>query len=244
MKHIKLYVCLDEKSERLIEDVKKVVSKMKEEPKIEVIQAKIKDPSKFQEYLGLLEEFVGGAATLEFRKHDITKLPAIVVDDEKIIEGYYPDLRELEELFLVEEAPIHEAIVGGFSPKAKPVEIEAVSPKEEAPKRIPYKPQTEIRTAPFREKSLEEVPPPVSEEEIKSHEIEELKPVTEEGKKGYPIEREEVKTFLSSLKASITPFSEGKSCLNCVFYSSITKRCLKLGIEIRDPSNPPCEQQQ
>jgi len=31
-----------------------------------------------------------------------------------------------------------------------------------------------------------------------------------------------------------------ENCTGCVFYSAIRKRCLKLGIEITDPSNPPC----
>ncbi|OYT29676.1 MAG: hypothetical protein B6U94_07510 [Thermofilum sp. ex4484_79] len=238
MKHIKLYVCLDEESERLIENVKKVISKMKEEPKIEVIQAKIKDPSKFQEYLGLLEEFVGGAATLEFRKYDITKLPAIVVDDEKIVEGHYPDLRELEELLSAEEVPIHKPIIEIRPPEVKPIEVEkAVS--EEASEEASHKLTTEVHAIPAGEKALEEAPPLVSEKEAKPYETEELKPVAEREKREEKVE--EIKPTLPSIDVSITPSSRGKNCLNCIFYSSITKRCIKLGIEIRDPSNPPCE---
>jgi hypothetical protein len=30
------------------------------------------------------------------------------------------------------------------------------------------------------------------------------------------------------------------NCLDCVFYSIVTGRCVKLKVKVRDPSNPPC----
>jgi len=30
------------------------------------------------------------------------------------------------------------------------------------------------------------------------------------------------------------------NCERCLFYSSMTQRCVKLGIKVKDPGNPPC----
>ena len=37
----------------------------------------------------------------------------------------------------------------------------------------------------------------------------------------------------------ITPINK-LTCNTCVFYSEASKRCLKLNIQIQDPTNPPC----
>lgn len=36
------------------------------------------------------------------------------------------------------------------------------------------------------------------------------------------------------------PILPPRSCLNCIFYSSLRRRCLKLGVIVEDPLNPPC----
>ncbi|MCS7386137.1 MAG: hypothetical protein NDF55_05305 [archaeon GB-1867-005] len=32
------------------------------------------------------------------------------------------------------------------------------------------------------------------------------------------------------------------NCLKCVFYSEVSKRCLKLNVEVVNPNKPPCEE--
>ena len=40
--------------------------------------------------------------------------------------------------------------------------------------------------------------------------------------------------------ASLPPNPKA-NCLKCLYYSSMTKRCVKLNVKVENPSKPPCE---
>jgi len=95
-----LYLCRDEQSKEMLQDFQSVLTLLPkpERPKLKVKLVKINDPRDFPSFLQQLEELYGGVYTLEFKKLGIEKLPAIVVDGEKVSEGKYLSMEEIRDL--------------------------------------------------------------------------------------------------------------------------------------------------
>jgi len=102
-KEIVLYLCRDEQSKKMLQDFQSVLNLFPkpERPKLKVKLVKINHPKEFPSFLQQLEELYGGVYTLEFKKLNIEKLPAIVVDGEKISEGKYLGKEEIRDLLLL-----------------------------------------------------------------------------------------------------------------------------------------------
>ena len=99
-KEIVLYLCRDEQSKRMLQDFQSELNLLPkpDRPKLKVKLVKINDPRDFPSFLQQLEELYGGVYTLEFKKLNIEKLPAIVVDGEKVSEGKYLSKDEIRDL--------------------------------------------------------------------------------------------------------------------------------------------------
>jgi len=99
-KEIVLYLCRDERSKMMLQDFQSVLNLLPkpERPKLKVKLVKINDPRDFPSFFQQLEELYGGVYTLEFKKLNIEKLPAIVVDGEKVSEGKYLSMEEIRDL--------------------------------------------------------------------------------------------------------------------------------------------------
>jgi len=101
-REIKLFIAKDEKSAALVKLLNMVLETLppKERPHVKLHVVKIDDVKKFPEFLAYLEEIYGGIHTLEFRRYGIAQLPAIVIDDQKVLEGEFPDEDQLRELLI------------------------------------------------------------------------------------------------------------------------------------------------
>ena len=99
-KEIVLYLCRDEQSKKMLQDFQSLLNLLPkpDRPKLKVKLVKINDPRDFPSFLQQLEELYGGVYTLEFKKLGIEKLPAIVVDGEKVSEGKYLSKDEISEI--------------------------------------------------------------------------------------------------------------------------------------------------
>ncbi|MEM0042865.1 MAG: thioredoxin family protein [Thermofilaceae archaeon] len=98
MAKLVVYVCREPNHDKLVEMVKDVLDRVKgKKPKLQVVRLKLERSEDFPAYLSQLEELFGGVATAEFRKYRIESLPAIVYNDQLVLQGSVPSLEELEE---------------------------------------------------------------------------------------------------------------------------------------------------
>ncbi|MEM2298163.1 MAG: hypothetical protein QXW23_01410 [Thermofilaceae archaeon] len=98
MAKLVVYVCREPDHEKLVEMVKEVLGRVKgKKPKLQVIKLKLERSEDFPAYLSQLEDLFGGVATAEFRKYRIESLPAIVFNNQLVLQGSVPSLDELEE---------------------------------------------------------------------------------------------------------------------------------------------------
>ena len=170
-KEIMLCLCRDEESRKMLEAFYSEVHLLPkpERPKLRVKLVKISDPRDFPSFLQQLEELYGGVYTLEFKKLNIEKLPAIVVDGEKVSEGKYLSKEEIRDLLglpvkieagptppvsLEEELPQVAPITSQPKPQPKkepkpitlPIELE----EPETPKPITVTPEKPARQHPVQ----------------------------------------------------------------------------------------------
>ena len=116
MPTINLFICRDEKSKELLDNLRLLIEPVKDSVELKVHLVRIKNPEDFESFLSWMEELFGGISTLVFRKYGIEKLPAIVIGDKKVLEGMYPSLEELEEVLVCEgvlKKPAPAEAVGG-----------------------------------------------------------------------------------------------------------------------------------
>jgi len=99
-KEIVLYLCRDEQSKKMLQDFQSELNLLPkpDRPRVKVKLVKINDPKEFPSFFQQLEELYGGVYILEFKKLGIEKLPAIVVDGEKVSEGKYLSKDEIREI--------------------------------------------------------------------------------------------------------------------------------------------------
>ncbi|MCD6563613.1 MAG: hypothetical protein J7K23_06850 [Thermoproteales archaeon] len=259
-KIIKLYIGRDDKSAELFRNLSNIIRQIPPEkrPKLKVRVVKIKNPDEFPEFLEQLEEIFGGLYTLEFRKYQIQKLPAIVVDEEKVFEGSFPTKEELiqilayegiitrEETLTVEKAfqqpmierevqkiesvekHVHEYDVGETY-VAKPLEAEEVE-----------KPESKI---------IEEEPKITEEEPQKEYIISELREAEKIEISKPPVVEKIVEEKASMPTKEVTmPRVEPKkektaikgTCFDCIFFDKSRNRCTLLHVTITDPYHPIC----
>jgi len=107
---IRVFIAKDEKSAALLKLLEYIIEKIPpaKRPRVKIHVAKIDDVSKFPSFLAYLEEIYGGVYTLEYRKYKVEKLPTIIIDDKKVLEGHFPTEDELIALLSSEgiEVPI------------------------------------------------------------------------------------------------------------------------------------------
>jgi len=241
---IQLFICRDSGSKQLLEDLKSLIEPLKGKVDLKVHLIHINKPEDFPGFLATMEELFGGISTLTFRKYGIRRIPAIVVDERKVLEGRYPSKEELFEILREEGITLEEALPLPPKPIVEmPTirEFERYTPPEKTPE-LP--PRIEEELPPPREEfpSLreeeeliyEEQPAPLPVEEPESM-VEEIKPVEER------LRKNEVR---EAPPPPPTPKPEARkakrTCTSCIFYNEITKRCAMLGKIVEDPSNPPC----
>jgi hypothetical protein len=157
-KEIVLYLCRDEQSKKMLQDFQSELNLLPkpDRPKLKVKLVKINDPRDFPSFLQQLEELYGGVYTLEFKKLNIEKLPAIVVDGEKISEGKYLSKEEIRDLLGL---PVK--IEAGLTPPVSlDEELPQVAPVTSQPKPQPKK-EPEPITLPI-ELEEPETPKPIT----------------------------------------------------------------------------------
>lgn len=138
MAKLTVYICREPAHEKLIEMVKDVRSRVKgKKPKLRVVRLKLDRGEDFSALLNRLEDLFGGVATAEFRRYGIKSLPAIVYNDQLVLQGSIPSLEELEEalayagLKFVRERPVAaQPPVQLLLPQQSPSEKPASSPHQ------------------------------------------------------------------------------------------------------------------
>ena len=159
-KEIVLYLCRDEQSKKMLQDFQSELNLLPkpDRPKLKVKLVKINDPRDFPSFLQQLEELYGGVYTLEFKKLNIEKLPAIVVDGEKVSEGKYLSKEEIRDLLGL---PV-KIEAGPTPPVSLEEELPQVAPITSQPKPQPKK-EPEPITLPI-ELEEPETPKPIEAE--------------------------------------------------------------------------------
>lgn len=95
---MKVYICRDPEHEKLLQTVKDILDRTRgKKPKLKVLQLKLKSSDEFPLWLRQIEELYGGVATAEFRKYGIESLPAVVYNEQLVMQGKVPTQEELEE---------------------------------------------------------------------------------------------------------------------------------------------------
>ncbi len=233
MRAIQLFICRDSRSKQLLDDLRELTKPFKDKIDLKVHLIHINKPEDFPNFLETMEELFGGISTLTFRKYGIKSIPAIVIDDRKVLEGRYPSRQELYEILADEGITLEEKRpVQPIKPieEFKPIEEPSVSRVEryippEFPSEIEF--PLPVEEPEFEEPSfsLEKPEEITREEKIEKEKV--LKPITEEAPPPPPIPKPETK------KAK-------RTCTTCIFYNEAAKRCAMLGRIVEDPSNPPC----
>lgn len=95
---VTLFVYQSDKCAQLVKDLYEVLRSSGKAARIRVIRAKISNPAEFPAFLDYLEELYGSQYVSEYRKYSVEKLPALIIGDTKIFEGYFPSKGELAEL--------------------------------------------------------------------------------------------------------------------------------------------------
>jgi len=236
LRTIQLFICRDNRSKQLLDDLRELTKPLKDKIDLKVHLIHINKPEDFPSFLETMEELFGGISTLTFRKYGIKNVPAIVIDDRKVLEGRYPSRQELYEILVDEGITLEER-----KPIQPPKPIEELKPVEELPvsrveRYVPPELPSEIELpAPVEESELRlEEQPPISlekpveiveEEKLEKEKI--LKPEVEVVPPPPPVSKPETK-------------KTKRTCSTCIFYNEETKRCAMLGRIVEDPSNPPC----
>lgn len=140
VKEIRLYLGRDEKSGEMLEAFRRELNLLPREsrPKLRAKVLKLRDPSRFEQYVRELEELYGGLYVEEFKKYGIRAVPAVVVDGEKLFEGKYLSRDEIRALLGLQPAQPQPQPAPSASrppqPPGKPVELTPVvlvQPEEE-----------------------------------------------------------------------------------------------------------------
>lgn len=231
IKTIKLYIGRDRQSAKLLKDLSLLMRRLPKDkrPKLKVRVVKIEEPSEFPELLEQLEEIFGGLYTLEFRKYGIKNLPAIVVDDKKVLEGYFPNTKELVEILAYEGLAIEEYAEAAPAVQQQRIPIHTESRKEEVRERL-LQPTPEEAALPVRIEEITEERPqaPLAEPELPPA-VRREAPV---------LERPTVE-----VKEEVAPEAKADirgTCLDCIFFDRERTRCTLLHVPITDPYNPLC----
>ncbi|UNQ72807.1 thioredoxin family protein [Infirmifilum sp. NZ] len=258
-KEIKVFLPRDPKAQEMLEAFKAEMNAMPkgERPRLVVRLLSLKDPSKFEEWLQSLEEVFGGIYVAEFKKYGIKAVPAVVVDNEKVVEGKYLSRQEIKllvrglspELASIPplEAPREElqpVEVPREEPPVKPVQPQQVTPK----KKVETPPPIEL--APVE---VPESPEPTRLEEPKVKQAPpapQTKPQPQQPPqypKPQPVERtvraeEKAPVKVQPVAPQPSPREEGVAgtCFTCLFYDQARGRCRLLHVAVPDPNNPPC----
>lgn len=261
---IKLFIAKDERSASLVKLLHMILETLppKERPRVKLHVVKIDDVKKFPEFLAYLEEIYGGIHTFEFRRYNVMQLPAIVIDDQKVLEGEFPNEERLRELLLsagillppkVAAMPTQQPIqhpvtvepqiqeIPQFQPMPiikKKIETQEMHPKPEQlkPTTIPSAVLTYPEKPIYTQPETEEAPPKKSE----IHESIQIK--TEKRTPLYETRKvEQVKEAAHPvIKQSKPPEDLRGTCFDCIFYDESRGRCLRMSMQVSDPYNPPC----
>jgi len=168
-KEIMLCLCRDEESRKMLEAFYSEVHLLPkpERPKLRVKLVKISDPRDFPSFLQQLEELYGGVYTLEFKKLNIEKLPAIVVDGEKVSEGKYLSMEEIREILglpvKIEAEPTPPVPLEEELPQVAPITSQPKPQPKKEPKPITLPIELEARMRALALEELE-IPKPIEAE--------------------------------------------------------------------------------
>ena len=261
---IKLFIAKDERSAALVKLLHIILETLppKERPRVKLHVVKIDDVRKFPEFLAYLEEIYGGIHTFEFRRYNIMQLPAIVIDDQKVLEGEFPNEEQLRELLVsagillppkIAAVPAQQPIqypvtvesqiqeIPQFQPTPsikKEIETQEMHPEPEQlkPTTIPSAVSTYFEKPAYTQPETEETPPK-KPETLKSIQIKSEKqtPLYETRKVEHVKEASR-----PIIKQSKPPEDLRGTCFDCIFYDEKRGRCLRMSMQVPDPYNPPC----
>lgn len=266
---IKLFIARDERSAALVKLLHMILETLppKERPRVKLHVVKIDDVKKFPEFLAYLEEIYGGIHTFEFRRYNIMQLPAIVIDDQKVLEGEFPNEEQLRELLISAGILLPPKIAA--MPAQQPIQypVTGESQIQEIPQ---FQPTPNVKT-PSIKKEIETQEMRPKPEQLKPttipsavstrlekpaytrREIEETPPKKSEmlesiqiklEKQAPPHETRKVEHVKEAsrpvIKQSKRPEDLRGTCFDCIFYDEKRGRCLRMSMQVPDPYNPPC----
>jgi len=250
-KVIKLYIGRDERSAELFRNLSNIIRQIPVEnrPKLKVRVVKIKNPDEFPSFLEQLEEIFGGLYTLEFRKYQITKLPAIIIDEEKVLEGSYPTNEELlqilayEGIVVKEEPALAEKAVQVYP---RPKVTREIREEARAEPKIEGEAYT---TEPYKLIEVQEVSDVIKEKEevVTPRKIEKAakeKPVVPEIEtqiQEMEVQRPEPATagITTEEKTEVSKSIKG-TCYDCIFFDESRNRCTLYHVNVSNPYKPAC----
>jgi len=212
---IRLFIAQDDKSAVLLKTLEALLERMppSKRPKVKIHVAKIEDPSKFPEFLTYLEEIYGGIYTLPYRRYKVEKLPALVVDDRKVFEGYFPSEEELISMLEAEGIELPLPPTPTPPPSAQP----PVMPPPPAP---PLPPPSQPPALPQQRPTVPTPSAPVVEQKRVEPTVERVEAVPE--------------------RPASPPEDLKGTCHDCIFYDKSRKWCLLLRAKVEDPLRPIC----
>lgn len=155
---IRLFIAQDDKSAVLLKTLEALLERMppSKRPKVKIHVAKIEDPGKFPEFLTYLEEIYGGIYTLPYRRYKIEKLPALVIDDRKVFEGYFPSEEELVSMLEAEGIELPPPPTPAPPPPAPPLPAPRPPPPSQPPAPVQQRPVAPTPSAPAVEQKRAE----------------------------------------------------------------------------------------
>lgn len=93
-----VFVYRDERCAKLVKDLYEVLRSLGREARIRVVRARVERPDEFPAFIEYLATLYGKQYTAEYERYGIRKLPAVVVEGVKLVEGAFLTREQLVEL--------------------------------------------------------------------------------------------------------------------------------------------------
>lgn len=115
---VTLFVYKGDRCAQLVKELYEILKSSSGKSRMRVVRARITSPEQFSAFLTYMEELYGSEYVDEYKRYGIRRLPALVVGESKVFEGYFPSRDELVELLAEagilprkhEARPVHEGV--------------------------------------------------------------------------------------------------------------------------------------
>lgn len=97
---VTLFVYKGDRCAQLVKELYEILRSSPSKPRMRVVRARITSPEEFSAFLTYMEELYGSEYVDEYKRYGIKRLPALVVGESKVFEGYFPSREDLVELLV------------------------------------------------------------------------------------------------------------------------------------------------